>query len=72
LFVCDDKDGLKIFDASDVMDLKLIGNPHDTETFDVILDNGVAIVVGNDGLYQYDYNDLKNIHLLSKLSTGKN
>lgn len=72
LFVCDDKDGVKIYDATDVMDLKLIGNLHDTAPFDVILTNGVAIVIGNDGLYQYDYNDPKNIHLLSKLSTGKN
>ncbi|MBS1599569.1 MAG: hypothetical protein JST75_15195 [Bacteroidetes bacterium] len=71
LFVCDDQDGLKIYDVSDVQDLKMIGQAHDTETFDVIAVNGLAIVVGKDGLYQYDYTDLKNIKLLSKLS-GKN
>jgi hypothetical protein len=72
LFICDDKAGLKIFDASDVMNLKLITNLKDDETFDVITTNGLALVVGKTGLYQYDYTDLNNIHLVSKMSTGKN
>ena len=72
LFVCDDQEGLKIYDASDVRNLKMISNLKNTETFDVITVNGLAIVVGNDGLYQYDYTDLQNIRLLSKLSTQTN
>jgi len=54
------------------MDLKLISTQKHTETFDVIAGNGLAIVVGNDGLYQYDYSDLNNVRLLSKLSTASN
>jgi hypothetical protein len=37
----------------------------------VIAYNGNALVVANDGLYQYDYTDLKNIHLRSKISISK-
>jgi len=72
LFICDGKDGLKIFDATDVLNLKLINNLKDAETFDVIAAKGLAIVVAKDGLYQYNYSDINSIHLISKLATGKN
>jgi len=68
LFICDDKDGLKVYDATDVMNLKMISNIKDAETYDVITTGGLAIVVSKDGLYQYDYTDLSNIHLISKLA----
>jgi hypothetical protein len=67
LFVCDDKAGLKIYDASDVNHLQLLKQKTDGEMIDVIAGNGLAIVVATDGLYQYDYSDLNNIHLISKL-----
>jgi hypothetical protein len=67
LFVCDGKEGLKIYDASDVTKLKLIRQLHDSEVYDVISENGLAIVVAKDGIYQYDYSDAGNIHLVSKL-----
>ena len=35
--------------------------------YDVIAQNGIAIVVSSNGIYQYDYSDLANIHLISKL-----
>ena len=39
----------------------------DTETYDVIASNGIAYVVAKDGLYQFDYSNTSNIHLLSKM-----
>ncbi|MBC7627840.1 LVIVD repeat-containing protein [Ferruginibacter sp.] len=68
LFICDGKDGLKIFDASDITNLKLVKQFKDIETFDVIAWNGLAIVVAADGLYQFNYVDNKDIKLLSKIS----
>ena len=65
LFICDD--GLKIYDATNVADIKLVKHFPLINTYDVIAGNGIAYVVGKDGLYQYDYNSLQNIHLLSKL-----
>ncbi len=67
LFICDDKDGLKVYDASDPANLLLLKQLKDAEVYDVITENGLAIVMAKDGLYQYDYTDLNNIHLISKL-----
>jgi hypothetical protein len=71
LFICDGNDGLKVFNASDVSDLRLIKTIGRMETYDVIAYNGVALVVARDGLYQYDYSNSSNIKLLSKLSISK-
>jgi len=71
LFICDGTDGLKVYDASDVMNLKLVKKISNLETYDVIANGNVALVVASDGLYQYDYSNINNIHLLSKLSITK-
>jgi len=67
LFVCDGISGLKIYDATDVINLQLIQQLSDGTFYDVVAQNGLAIVVAGDGLYQYDYTDLNHIHLISKL-----
>lgn len=67
LFVCDVKGGLKVYNAADVKNLQLIKQLNDGVMYDVVAQNGLAIVVAADGLYQYDYTDLSNIHLISKL-----
>lgn len=71
LFICDGTDGLKIYDASDVSDLKLIKQFSDIETYDVIAMDHIALVVAKDGLYQYDYADVNNIHPVSKIDISK-
>jgi len=67
LFICDGADGLKIYNATDVNNLKLIKQFTGLETYDVIAYNHIALVVAKDGLYQYDYADVNNIHLVSKI-----
>jgi hypothetical protein len=67
LFICDWKDGLKIYDASDPNNLQLIKQCKDAVVYEVVAENGLAIVVASDGLYQYDYSSLGNIRLISKL-----
>lgn len=67
LFVCDAAGGLKVYDAADVNNLKLLKQLDDAVVYDVVAENGIAIVVAADGIYEYDYTDLSNIHLLSKL-----
>lgn len=52
LFVCDD--GLKVFDVSNVNNLTL-KYQFDIEAHDVIPYQGNLMVIGGDGLYQYDY-----------------
>ncbi len=67
LFLADGTDGLKIFDASNPTDIKLMKHIRNIETFDVIAFNKRAIVVGKDGLLQFDYSDINDIKLLSKI-----
>jgi hypothetical protein len=67
LFICDGKDGLKVFNTADVNDIKLIKKLNEGEPIDVITANGLAVVVAKDGLYEYDYSDLNNIHLVGRL-----
>lgn len=67
LFVCDGKDGLKIYNATNVNSLQLIKQLKDANVYDVVTENGLAIAVSASGIYQYDYSDLNNIHLISKL-----
>lgn len=71
LFICDGSDGLKIYDAADVNNLKLINQFSNIETYDVIAYNNIALVAASDGLYQYDYSDINHIHLLSKIGLSK-
>ena len=71
LFICDGTDGLKVYDASDVMNLQLIKQINNLETYDVIASGNLALVVAVDGLYQYDYSNINDIHLLSKISIIK-
>lgn len=69
LFICDGTDGLKVYDASNVSAISANQLAHYKEinAFDVIPFQHVAMVIGKDGLYQYDYSDVKNIKLISKL-----
>ena len=68
LFICDEAEGLKIFDASDPIriDQNLITRKR-IDAIDVIPDNGELIVIAKDGIYQYDYSNLSDIKLLSSI-----
>jgi hypothetical protein len=69
LFVCDE--GLKIFDATNPLQAgsKLVHHFTGIDGFDVIPYNNVLILIGSDGLHQYDYSDIQDIKLLSALKT---
>ncbi|MCL1973582.1 MAG: hypothetical protein FWG54_02035 [Bacteroidetes bacterium] len=72
LFVCDQ--GLAIFDATNPgqVGTKLIKRFSSIRGFDVIPYNGTLMLIGNDGLYQYDYSDVNNIKELSAIKIDKN
>ena len=71
LFICDGRDGLKVYDASSVTNLKLIKHLPGMETYDVIAWNKRMLLVTDKGLLQYDYSDIGNIRLLSTISIKK-
>lgn len=69
LFICDGNDGLKAYDATNVNTISdnQLAHYKNINAFDVIPFQQVAMVIGKDGLYQYDYSDIKNIKLISQL-----
>ena len=68
LFVGDGVAGLKVYDVTDPMNIDLIAFETNNETYDVILIPPLAIVVGPDGLDQYDYTDVATTGELVLLS----
>ena len=72
LFLAEGEHGLKVFDTSDsyAIDQHLLAHFEDIHAYDVIPLNGVLIVIADDGIYQYDYADLNDIRLLSKLTVA--
>lgn len=71
LFICDGSDGVKLYNASNVSSLQHLKTIDNIMAFDIILMNKVAMVIGDDGLYQYDYSDINNIRLLSKITVKR-
>lgn len=55
LFVCDDDAGLKVFDVADPLRLQTLQHLSGINCYDVIPNQGNLIVMGEDGLFQYDY-----------------
>jgi hypothetical protein len=69
LFVCDGTAGLKVYEASNPYNISgnLIFSYPDIKAFDVIPVAGVLVLIGDDGLFQYNYSNVKNITLLSSI-----
>ena len=69
LFICDGPDGLKAYDATDVKTISQHQLAHfsSIQALDIIPYQNVAMMIGSDGLYQYDYTNIKDIKLLSQL-----
>jgi len=68
LFICDGEAGLKVYDARNVFDLKLLDTVEGIDAYDVIAWKGLAIVTAKGGLFQYDYTNPADLKELSKLS----
>ena len=71
LFVCDD--GLKIFDATNPQTIMANQLAHykGMAGYDVIPFNNTLMMMAEEGIYQYDYSNLREIRLISFLKVGK-
>jgi hypothetical protein len=67
LFICDGRDGLKMYDATDPLNILLRKTISGIETYDAIAWNNNLLVVAKDGLYQYDYSNPASLVQRSKL-----
>jgi len=65
LFVCDD--GLRVLDVSDPNNVTQIHHFSGLDTYDVIVQNGLLLVVGPENLYQFDYSNMSEMSMLSTI-----
>ena len=70
LFICDGKDGLKVFDVSNIFSIQQLDRVKDLETYDVIAWNNKLLVVAKGGLYQFDYSNPSKLSMISKLTVN--
>jgi hypothetical protein len=73
LFVCDGTSGLKVYNASNpllIAENQLAKFPG-IQAYDVIPLGKSLLMIGNDGFYQYDYADVKNIKQISVIQVKK-
>ncbi len=73
LYLCEGAGGLKVFDVQDRFNVNnhLISHFKDMDAYDVIPLGKTLMMIGKDGLYQFDASDKKNLRQLSKIPVGK-
>ncbi len=69
LFVCDGTQGVKVFDRTDDQQIttNLLTTLPVTNALDVIPHNKNLIITAEDGVYQFDYQDISNIYQTSHI-----
>ena len=68
LFVCDDNAGIRVFNATNPENPILTQTIALTASYDIICNNGIAIVSAKNGIHQYNYNNPNNVVKLSSFS----
>jgi hypothetical protein len=71
LFICEGEKGLKVFSMADPIniDKNKLFEFKGIDAYDVIPLGKKLMLIGKDGLYQYDYADPKNLKLLSSIKS---
>lgn len=67
LFICDGTSGLKVYDKTNVGNLRMLNHFKDIQTFDVIPLKNHLLMIGDEVLHQYTYHD-NSIKLLSSFN----
>ena len=71
LFICDGRDGLKMYDATNPGAIVLKKHLTVLEPYDAIAWNNNLIVTAKDGLYQYNYSNPNELVQKSKLTINR-
>lgn len=70
LFLCEGLSGLKMFDISNEKDIQLLQTIETIHAYDVIPRNGLLILTGEDGVFQFDYTG-SQLELLSTIQVHR-
>ncbi len=71
LFICEGKYGLKSFDASSSLDVRQLEQLPGQDAYDVIPLNKTLLMIGQDGLYQFDYTNPAQLRQISKIPVSR-
>ncbi|GAB4001278.1 hypothetical protein GCM10028807_57190 [Spirosoma daeguense] len=71
VFICEGKHGLKTFDATSALDIKQLEHLAGQDAYDVIPLNKTLLMIGKDGLYQFDYTNPTRLRQLSKIPVSR-
>jgi hypothetical protein len=71
LIICEQEYGIKMFDAKDPLQIKLLDQISNIHANDVIMQNGIATVTGLNGIYQYSYLENKKLQVISIIPVSK-
>jgi hypothetical protein len=69
LFVCDGSDGIKMFNIEDKLkiDKNQLAHHKTIHAYDVIPFQSTLMLIGEDGIFQYDYSNLQDLKFLSHI-----
>ena len=67
LFICDQTDGLVVYNLDNPIDPVKVKTFGGFEGFDLIVNDDILVVVAKDELLQYDISDESDIKYLSKI-----
>jgi len=67
VFVCNGEYGVKIFDYSNPYNLHQVSGISGIDAYDIILDDQILYLIGKQGLFQYNYENIDNLQLLSNI-----
>ncbi len=73
LFICEGENGMTVYDATNPYAVRsnIIKEFPDIHAWDVIPAGGILLLIGDDGLYQYDYSDVSDIRLVSRIPANQ-
>lgn len=71
LFICEGKYGLKSLDATSSLDIRQLEHLTGQNAYDVIPLHKTLLMIGQDGLYQFDYSNPARLRQISKIPVSR-
>lgn len=72
LFLCEGENGLKVYDISNEQQIELVVHLKDLVAYDLIARNGILVVTGEDGVFQYRFDTgTGTLEMLSKIPVSR-
>jgi len=72
LFLCEGENGFKVYNISNERQIGLVVHLTDFYAYDVIARNGILVITGDDGVFQYRYDqETGALEMLSKIPVNR-